>query len=626
MVMGTTSFPAQGLTPAVGNRVEEARIYGNEVTARVRRRISGIFWMAALVLGGFQFWISRMAMNTDGISYQDMADAIARGNWSAAVNAYWSPLYPALLALGRILFRPSPYREFGVVHLINFFIFLGAAGAFEFFLTSFMRYWRGIESTGIAQQSAALPEWMLIALGYSLFLWSSLGLINLGIVSPDLTVALFVFLAAAIILRIKSGRNGAAEFVFLGIVLGLGYLTKAAMMPLSMVFCFSALMAASRRSVPSGSEESRTILQQIGKAAPRVALALAVFFMIAAPLVVAISKSKGRLTIGDSARLNWAWYINHVPRYHWQGIPAAGVPTHPTHKLLSEPGVFEFDSPANVTYDIWYDASYWNDGVRPRLDIKSEFGQLRNNLRLFYLKFFFWQQFGIVAAGVVLLSLGWGKQLWAQLSEYREELLPPVAALAMYAPVYVEIRYFAPFVVILWLGLLAAVHFPDEATRRRTALCAAGMALIFILGSLCFSITDATGPSTLGEALKWKGSFLQYEVADGLHSMGVQPGDKVAWIRPTAPNRQRYDWARLGRFKIIAEIPGVAEKVFWQSSPDVQMRVVQVLSGTGAKVLVATQPPTPDSMLDWQPIGSTGFYLVFLSGSKPQATSAAAGR
>jgi hypothetical protein len=598
--------------------MQEAPIYGSQGTDsnRVRIRLSGIFWVAALLLGGFQFWISRMAMNTDGISYQDMADAIARGNWGAAVNAYWSPLYPCLVALGRILFRPSPYREFGVVHLINFFIFLGAAGAFEFFLTSFLLYRRGLELTDTAKASAELPEWMLTALGYSLFLWSSLGLINLGIVSPDLTVSLFVFLVAAIILRIKSGKKGFAEFAFLGIVLGLAYLTKAAMMPLGMVFLLSAGMAACHRRAGPESGEDRTILTQLRSAVPRMALALAVFFVIAAPLVVAISKSKGRLTIGDSARLNWAWYINHVPRYHWQGIPAVGVPTHPTRKLLSEPSVFEFDSPANVTYDIWYDASYWNDGVRPRFDIKSEYGQLRNNLRLFYLKFFFWQQFGIVAACAVLLSLGGGRQLWVQLLEYREELLPPVAALAMYAPVYVEIRYFAPFVVILWLGLLAAVRFPDEAIHRRKALWAAAVALIFVLGSLCFSITDATGPSTLGEALKWKGSFLQYEVADGLHSMGVQPGDKVAWIRPTAPNRQRYDWARLGRFKIIAEIPGVAEKAFWTASPEVQARVVQVLQGTPAKALIATQPPPAGSRLDWRPIGSTGFYLIFLSGTK----------
>jgi hypothetical protein len=599
--------------------MQDARICDREVigSARVRACLSGIFWAAALLLGGFQFWISRMAMNTDGISYQDMADAIARGNWSSAVNAYWSPLYPGLLALGRILFRPSPYREFGVVHLINFFIFLGAARAFDFFLMSFIGYRRGIESPNtqsnkIAEPSANLPEWTVIALGYSLFLWSSLGLINLGIVSPDLTVALFVFIAAGIILRIKSGKKGGGEFVFLGLVLGLGYLTKAAMMPLSMVFFLSALMAACHRGGRLAAEENRTILKQLRGAVPRVALGMAVFFLIAAPLVLAISKSKGRLTIGDSARLNWAWYINHVPRYHWQGIPAVGVPTHPTHKLLSEPGVFEFDSPAKVTYDIWYDASYWNDGVRPRLDIKSQAGQLINNMR-FYRKFFFWQQIGIVAACVVLLMIGWGKQLWMQLAEYREELLPPVAALAMYAPVYVEIRYFAPFVVILWMGLLAGVRFPDVAARRRTALCAAAAALVFILASLCFSITDATGPSSLREAVKWNGSFLQYEVADGLHNLGLKPGDKVAWIRPTAPNRQRYDWARLGRFKIIAEIPGVAEKVFWTASPDVQERVVEVLEGTGAKALIATQPPLAGSALDWRPIGSTGFYLVFLS-------------
>ena len=95
------------------------------------------------------------------------------------------------------------------MHLINFFIFLGAAGAFEFFLTSFLHYRRGLELADSKKASAELPEWMLTALGYSLFLWSSLALINLGIVSPDLTVSLFVFLAASNIVRIKSGISRA---------------------------------------------------------------------------------------------------------------------------------------------------------------------------------------------------------------------------------------------------------------------------------------------------------------------------------------------------------------------------------------------------------------------------------
>ena len=592
-------------------------IYEKQVNGatHLRNRISPMFWAAVFLLGGFQFWISRQAMNTDGISYLDIADAIAHGHWAAAVNAYWSPLYPSLLALARMLLRPSPYNEFAVVHFVNFLIFIAAAFAFEIFLNSFVNYVRQIAGVETEARAGVLPEWLLKALGYSLFLWTSLVLIGLGTVAPDMTASVFVFLAAAIILRIKNGQRNTAEFVLLGLLLGLSYLAKAAMMPLSFVILVLAVMAACQRSDPSKPRNNGSILSNLRWALPRAALALAVLLVVAAPLILALSKSKGRLTMGDSARLNWAWYINHVPRYHWQGVPAVGVPTHPTRKLLTNPGVYEFDSDAPATYDIWYDPSYWNDGVRPRLDVKSQIGQLINNAR-FYLYFIFVQQAGIVFPCILLLAIGWGRPLWKRLGQFREELLLGLAALVMYAPVYVEMRYFAPFLVILWLGLFAAVRFPGFTRQGRIAYVAASVALVFIIASLFASITDAKGPATLRDAIRPRGFFLQYQVAEDLHNMGVEPGEKVAWIRPAKPMRQRYDWARLAKLKIVAEIPATSEKDFWTAAPATQEQVLQALDSTGARALVVTQLPVSDSKLDWKPIGDTGFSLVFLSPAK----------
>jgi len=39
------------------------------------------FSALTLVLGAFQAWVGRHAMTADGISYQDMADAVLRGDW-----------------------------------------------------------------------------------------------------------------------------------------------------------------------------------------------------------------------------------------------------------------------------------------------------------------------------------------------------------------------------------------------------------------------------------------------------------------------------------------------------------------------------------------------------------------
>jgi len=614
------------MTPEPLRETRVAKAAVNSAAIRFQRRISSAFWVAAVLLGGFQFWISRQTMNTDGISYLDMADAIARGNWRAAVNGYWSPLYPCLLAAGRLLFRPSAYWEFAVVHLVNFFIFLGAAAAFQFFLSSLVGYVRRRNQAAETSQAAKpLPEWALLSLGYSLFLWSSLALINLSTVSPDMTVALFVFLASALILRSNSVMDHAPKSALLGLVLGLGYLAKTAMMPLSVVFFAAAILAGWRRSSPAASPEESSTRAKVLRLAPEVALGVVVFLLVSGPLVLALSKSKGRLTIGDSARLNWAWYINHIPRYHWQGIPAAGAPVHPTRKLLASPGVYVFDSSNLATYDIWYDPSYWDDGIRPRLDIKTEIGQLRNNLR-FYFRFFLVRQIGILAPCIFFILLGLrGKQSLTGLADHAEELLPALAALVMYAPIYVEVRYIAPFVVVLWMALFAAVRVPANALSRRAATYSVAVALAFTLVSLGAGLPDAKGPYGLLEAVRWKSPYLQFEVAEELHRMGIEPGDKVAWIRPKAPARERYDWARLGRVRINAEIPGVEEKAFWMASPETQSQVIQALDGTGAKALISTQPPPAGSTLEWQPVGSTGFYLVFLpesvrSGGKSSST------
>jgi hypothetical protein len=52
-----------------------------------------VLWLVAVGVASINAWIARQAMNPDGISYLDIADAYRRGDWGVAVNAYWRPLY-----------------------------------------------------------------------------------------------------------------------------------------------------------------------------------------------------------------------------------------------------------------------------------------------------------------------------------------------------------------------------------------------------------------------------------------------------------------------------------------------------------------------------------------------------
>ena len=104
-----------------------------------RRVLLGTAWLLAIALGAVHTWADRFSMNADGISYIDMGIAYWRGDWTMAINGYWSPLYAWLVGLALLLLAPTPYWEFPAVHLVNFVVYLCAFGCFHFFLTELLR-------------------------------------------------------------------------------------------------------------------------------------------------------------------------------------------------------------------------------------------------------------------------------------------------------------------------------------------------------------------------------------------------------------------------------------------------------------------------------------------------------
>ena len=256
----------------------------------------------------------------DGLSYLEIGEAYLRGDWGAAINGYWSPLYSWLLGLTLLILRPTPYWEFPAVHLVNFIIYLCALGCFHFFLRELIAYHR---TRTLERHVLSLPAWAWWALGYALFIWSSLTMIPLSLVTPDLCVAALVFLAAGILLRIRCGSISWVTFSLLGLVLGFGYLAKAPMFPLAFVFIGVGVLAVGnlRRGMALG------------------AVSLASFLLISGPFILALSITKGRLTFGDTAKLNYIFRMYRAPTRHWQGTwpPAIGKPEHPTRKIFDRP-------------------------------------------------------------------------------------------------------------------------------------------------------------------------------------------------------------------------------------------------------------------------------------------------
>jgi len=579
--------------------------------AGISEHLTASFWIAACGFGMLAAWIGRNSINTDGISYLDVASAFNRHDWASAVNAYWSPVYPFLLSLGLKIFRPSIYKEFAVVHLVNFTIFLTAAAACDFFLTRLLRYRK--QMAGGANPFAAtnsIPDWALLALGYTLFLWTSLKLITLSDVSPDMLVAAFVYLQAGILLGMRHSGARPIDFLLLGGAAGCGYLAKAPMLPMGLIFLGLALLAPAA----VGKRRKATILLPIY---------LAAFLVVAGPFIAALSHFQGRLTWGDSAKLNYAWYVNHVPRYHWQGeLKGLGAPIHPTQKLNDTPAIYDFDGHGSATYEAWYDPAYWNDGVKTRIDWKSILPQVLVNRLIYYDVFFAQLAPVLVVCAFLFLIGGRGKLARKDVAAYWIVLLPPLAAFGMYIGVHVEVRMIGAFVVMFWMGLFTAIKFDDSASMRKAGEWAVMALVSFTILTLGFSMLGDAASYSRAELTAWNNTnaLPQWQIVNELRRAGIEPGDKVAWIRPNIfdDRTQNYFWARLAQVRIVAEIPAANADDFWNASPDERAKDLDILSSTGAAALVVTKMPLKSPDAGWKPLGKTGYFEYPLRTALPR--------
>lgn len=566
-------------------------------------RCERLFWLTALLLGFLQAWSRRHVsadglayMGPDGISYLDIGDAYMRGDWYVAVNAMWSPLYSWLTGFWLLLFKPSPFREFTVVRLLNFLIYVAALFSFAYFLRA-LRRGRQLRSN---DESLSESSWLIF--GYTTFIWTSLFMNRVWRTSPDLLLAALIFLACGLMLRIRTAAWRRDLFVGLGIVLGISYLTKTIMFPLALVFVVVAYLLA-RRAIG------------FKPALMRAGITLVIFLTLAAPFIIVISRTKHRFTVGDSARLNYAWYVNGTTRFsHWQGMPAgSGTPLHPTRKIFDTPAVYEFNGAAGVSYPPWYDPSHFYEGITPHFSLRQQVAAVWRNLTGLY--GFLLYRFFIVALAFALFVLLYqsGKRELAlqNLADYWFLIVPSLIALALYLAINIEPRYIAPFVSVIALSCLGGVQLAaTPETRRLVSGVRLGLVIFFVLAVLPH--TARLAYSAVRDLSSGRSELrdVQWQVAYELQQRGVQQNDRVASVG----NTMFAAWPRLARVRVVAEVPaapgGEAEK-FWAVDEPTRAQALSAIAGTGARVVVAEAAPTSALQEGWHRLGNTN-YLIFV--------------
>lgn len=554
------------------------------IEARTRLRLRLFFWCLAIALGVLQVWAHRNEMNPDGISYIEMAEAAAQGGWHALVNGYWSPLYPLLLDVSFRLFHPRIDWEFTTVHVVNLALYLVDLFCFEIFLKQLLAARR--TESGLERWLRPVPEKILWTCGYLLFLWSSQFWLSPAMVNPDIIVAGIACLATAVLLRIYRGKGTWLLFPSLGLLLGVGYLAKAALFPLSFVFLASAFLLF---SITEGS---------YSKALAGSALALVVFLALASTLIIPLSKEKHRATFGDAGRLNYARYVGGAPTLHWQGEPAGtGIPAHPTRRVFTDPPIYEFAQPIAGSYPPWYDPSYWYQGIRPHFSWKGQLWVLFRSANL-YLKLI--SRSGALYVVFLALVVHVGKAGKWDWGGRRISLvwLPSGAALAMYSLVLVEQRYVSPFALMLLLWVLTSARFSvdqAEALRKRTIPVVILALALAMAWPVARDLRDTLAHRPYGPR----------EVAVGLDEMGISPGTRVGSI---GTGLGAY-WAHLAGVKIIAEIPENDPMSFWAADSARKEEALRKFSELGAQAVVMKNSSARQSIDGWQEVGQTHYYL-----------------
>ena len=550
------------------------------------RRVHTLFRVLAIGLGVLHVYaaITSQSMNADGISYLDIGDAYFRADWVNAINPVWSPLYSWILGFANFVLRPSIQWEFPVVHIVNFIIYLLALSSFEFL-------WRGVRTDETSNEYYAMPHPLWWTLGYLLFIWISLGLIEIWSVTPDMLMATFVFLAGGLIVRMRRGEVSSWSFLSLGLILGLGYLSKSFMFSTAIVFLALAWLVQQR----SGG---------------KIVLAVGVFILISLPFIVLISEEKNKFTIGESGTVTYLRYVNGMPFPHWQGDLQRGItPKHPSRIVHQSPVIYEFDGPIGGTYPISTDPSYWYEGVEPRFDIASLLARLLAS-GFVYAELFFHQQ-GILAACIFALYMMRQEEKYTlqQTLKRWALVIPALIAFGLYGTVLVEGRYVGAFILLFWADILGNVRIPNVPANGRwlgvlSSIAAFGLLTNIILFNLDgFTRLNPSLQSNLDAVAAPDAKPIA--VAQTLHGLGVEQGDKVGVIG------YAYDsfWARLARVRIVAEMLEVDAEDFWQGDETLRQGVMQSFANTGIDAVVAEYVPDYAQLKDWHQVGNSNYYI-----------------
>jgi hypothetical protein len=566
-------------------------------------RLSRRLWLGYLLLclvgaAGYARYDPYL-MDGDSVSFFDIADALRLGHWGVAVNAYWNPLYPALLAVTQMLAQPSRWHELEAYAHLNLLIFAGCLLSTVFLVDGLVLMQRRYNPRGI--EDAVMSPLSLRYAAVGLLFLSFQRELMLGFFRSDSLLLLLFLLAGGLLLRLQtSGRMWL--YPALGLTLGLAYLTKSfAFLPSAFLFLGMLVFGLTRK----GKQRTRI--------AGGAVAAGVVFLLVTGPYIAAISRQMGHLTTGESARLNYAFFVDETPRWHeWAHHDlghAGGVFVHPEIQLLAKPPVFSFRNHAVGTFPLWFDPAYFTQGLKPRVWLPGHVKRVLRSSQLGAL----WiadHPEGLLLLGVLLASGAMLRRSW---SEWWPWLVLPgwgLLMIAIYLPIDIQERYMTAMLLLILVPLLAMLRRrPGSDGIVRVANATAVLLALIALTSSFHDILNMRRQIRLVGRSSGLYSPEIFGAARGLDALGVTPGEGVACMGGHACYLDMY-WARLAGVQIAGEVEvpdAVPMDAAWKSFAD-KDAIFGALRSQGIRFLVTAMPGAAEIPAGWQQLGGSNFF------------------
>lgn len=241
-----------------------------------------IFVILCVTVLGLAAYHNRFSLNPDGVAYISIAEHYARGNWGAAINAYWSPLMSWFMA-PFIALGFNGQEAFAVVNFLT--------GVYILLFGSWL-CWK------ISASWKVTSLYFFCALPFMIHLMVSQ-------ITPDALVVAWILTAIAVFTSISRSwtpKSTYRRILLLGLTAGafgfIGYITKLYLQP---VFIASVpLVAAIYIAYYYKKERNKALL----KGGSFIAITFATYVIFCSLWVIPLSLKYEHLMVGSSYSFN----------------------------------------------------------------------------------------------------------------------------------------------------------------------------------------------------------------------------------------------------------------------------------------------------------------------------------